>query len=61
MRFSIGLIGAKGRMLTAPDQIYVDGIKQAIDNIVGRLGDVLSALKPYLVGGDGNALLSPRA
>lgn len=61
VRFSIGLIGAKGRMQAVPDQIYVDGIKQAIDNTVGRLGDVLSALKPYLAGGDSSALASRRS
>ncbi|MEX0807363.1 MAG: FCD domain-containing protein [Dongiaceae bacterium] len=61
VRFSVGLIGAKGRMLAVPDRIYVDGIKHAIDNTVGRLGDVLSALKPYLAGGDSNAPLPPRA
>jgi len=35
--------------------VYVNGITQAIEATIGRLDDVLTALKPYLVASEDTA------
>jgi len=52
VRFCIGLFGAKSHMSGLSDEAYVEGITQAIESNVGRLGDILSALGPYLSAGE---------
>ena len=60
VRFCIGIFGAKSHMSATADETYVEGITQAIESTVGQLGDVLSALQPYLASG-GSESLSDRA
>ncbi len=55
VRFSIGLIGTKARMGAVGNIVYVNGITQAIEATIGRLDDVLTALKPYLVASEDTA------
>ncbi len=52
VRYSIGIFGTKSRMSALPDTAYVEGIGQAVEHTIGRLGDVLSALRPYLTTGE---------
>lgn len=59
VRFSIGLFGPKSGMQSVYTKSFADGIQGAIENTVGRLGDVLNALSPYL-GNDGDASMAAR-
>ena len=55
VRFCVGIFGAKSHMTAHSDESYVEGIIQAVESTVGRLGDILSALQPFLAAGESDS------